>query len=128
MVSETIGLRKMVYYDSSCCCLQVQPFLSIITILVQSFVGRISSISEKENLVSLSLFFFVWLPRLLYQTLTMHLLQHLTFPPFDWLTCSGTTQGEIFIVHSTSQQVQSIVRKAHLGFVTALAFSHDSRL
>uniref|UniRef100_A0A2N9F2V3 Uncharacterized protein n=1 Tax=Fagus sylvatica TaxID=28930 RepID=A0A2N9F2V3_FAGSY len=47
--------------------------------------------------------------------------------PDGKLLACGTTQGEIFILHSTSQQVHSIVRKAHLGFVTALAFSHDSR-
>ncbi|GMY18135.1 SEC12-like protein 2 [Fagus crenata] len=47
--------------------------------------------------------------------------------PDGKLLACGTTQGEIFILHSTSQLVQSIVRKAHLGFVTALAFSHDSR-
>ncbi|GLT71558.1 hypothetical protein SLA2020_435680 [Shorea laevis] len=31
------------------------------------------------------------------------------------------------ILNSTSMRVQTIVRKSHLGFVTALAFSHDSR-
>ncbi|XP_022882083.1 SEC12-like protein 2 [Olea europaea var. sylvestris] len=40
----------------------------------------------------------------------------------------GTIQGDIWIINSASMRVQSVVRKAHLGLVTALAFSQDSRL
>ncbi|XP_059448360.1 SEC12-like protein 2 isoform X2 [Corylus avellana] len=47
--------------------------------------------------------------------------------PDGKLLACGTTQGDILILNSTSMRVQTIVRKAHLGFVTALAFSHDSR-
>ncbi|KAG8634740.1 SEC12-like protein 2 [Manihot esculenta] len=39
----------------------------------------------------------------------------------------GTIQGDVLIINPTSMQVQTVVRKAHLGMVTALAFSHDSR-
>jgi prolactin regulatory element-binding protein len=38
------------------------------------------------------------------------------------------TQGDVLLVNSTNLRVQTLVRKAHLGIVTALAFSHDSRL
>ena len=37
-------------------------------------------------------------------------------------------QGDISIINSTSLKVQTMVKKAHLGIVTALALSHDSRL
>ncbi|XP_075634867.1 SEC12-like protein 2 [Castanea sativa] len=47
--------------------------------------------------------------------------------PDGKLLACGTTQGDIFILNSSSKQVQTIVRKAHLGFVTALSFAHDSR-
>ncbi|XP_042978252.1 SEC12-like protein 2 isoform X2 [Carya illinoinensis] len=47
-------------------------------------------------------------------------------PDGKFLAC-GTIQGDILILNSTSMRVQTMVRKAHLGFVTALAFSHDSR-
>ncbi|XP_065628340.1 SEC12-like protein 2 [Quercus suber] len=47
-------------------------------------------------------------------------------PDGKFLAC-GTTQGDVFILNSASKQVQTVVRKAHLGFVTALSFSHDSR-
>ncbi|XP_062171018.1 SEC12-like protein 2 [Alnus glutinosa] len=47
--------------------------------------------------------------------------------PDGKLLACGTTQGDILILNSTSMRVQTIVRKAHLGFVTALAFSYDSR-
>ncbi|XP_059649554.1 SEC12-like protein 2 [Cornus florida] len=43
------------------------------------------------------------------------------------LLAVGTTQGDILILNSTSMRVQAIVRKAHLGIVTALMFSEDSR-
>ncbi|KAJ0096096.1 hypothetical protein Patl1_15369 [Pistacia atlantica] len=39
----------------------------------------------------------------------------------------GTDKGDIAIINSSNMQVQTMVRKAHLGFVTALAFSDDSR-
>ncbi|KGN50716.2 SEC12-like protein 2 [Cucumis sativus] len=43
------------------------------------------------------------------------------------LLACGTTQGDVLIMNSTSLQVRKIVKKAHLGFVTALSFSPDSR-
>ncbi|CAK9142690.1 unnamed protein product, partial [Ilex paraguariensis] len=43
------------------------------------------------------------------------------------LLAVGTIQGAVLILNSTSMRVQNIVRKAHLGLVTALAFSQDSR-
>ncbi|KAM0009256.1 putative transcription factor WD40-like family [Helianthus debilis subsp. tardiflorus] len=39
----------------------------------------------------------------------------------------GTIQGDIFILNASSMKVHTAVKKAHLGLVTALAFSHDSR-
>lgn len=47
--------------------------------------------------------------------------------PDGKLLAIGTIQGDILILSSTSMQVQTIVKKAHLGLVTALAFSQDSR-
>lgn len=44
------------------------------------------------------------------------------------LICRGTTRGDVVIINSSSMKVQTMVKKAHLGFVTSLAFSHDSRL
>ena len=46
---------------------------------------------------------------------------------FDGLICSGTPSGDIVIVNSTNMHILSMIKKAHLGIVTALAFSHDSR-
>ncbi|GMP93585.1 hypothetical protein CsSME_00043350 [Camellia sinensis var. sinensis] len=43
------------------------------------------------------------------------------------LLAIGTIQGDILIVNSASMRVQNMVRKAHLGLVTALMFSQDSR-
>ncbi|KAL5763289.1 hypothetical protein ACOSP7_019553 [Xanthoceras sorbifolium] len=43
------------------------------------------------------------------------------------LVAIGTAQGDISIINSTSMKVHTMVKKAHLGIVTALAFSHDSR-
>nr|CAN77008.1 hypothetical protein VITISV_036876 [Vitis vinifera] len=40
---------------------------------------------------------------------------------------NGTIQGDIVIVNSASMQVQAVVRKAHLGIVTTMRFSQDSR-
>ncbi|XVF02848.1 hypothetical protein REPUB_Repub04eG0209800 [Reevesia pubescens] len=39
----------------------------------------------------------------------------------------GTVGGDLFIINSSNMRAQMIVRKAHLGFVTALTFSPDSR-
>ncbi|XP_054793608.1 SEC12-like protein 2 [Prosopis cineraria] len=39
----------------------------------------------------------------------------------------GTPSGDIVIVNSTNMKILSMIKKAHLGIVTALAFSHDSR-
>ncbi|CAA2982865.1 SEC12 2 [Olea europaea subsp. europaea] len=39
----------------------------------------------------------------------------------------GTIQGDIWIISSVSTRVQTVVRKVHLGLVTALGFSQDSR-
>lgn len=46
---------------------------------------------------------------------------------FGGLICSGTPEGDIVIVNSTNMQIQTMIKKAHLGVVTALAFSPDSR-
>ncbi|KEH30851.1 putative transcription factor WD40-like family [Medicago truncatula] len=43
-----------------------------------------------------------------------------------FLAC-GTPEGDIVIVNSTNMQIQTMIKKAHLGVVTALAFSPDSR-
>jgi hypothetical protein len=43
------------------------------------------------------------------------------------LTCSGTPSGEIIIVNSTNMHIHTKIKKAHLGIITALAFSPDSR-
>ncbi|KAJ4709752.1 SEC12-like protein 2 [Melia azedarach] len=43
------------------------------------------------------------------------------------LLAIGTAQGDISIIDSSSMKVQQVIKKAHLGIVTALAFSHDSR-
>ncbi|MCL7026394.1 hypothetical protein MKW94_014878 [Papaver nudicaule] len=40
----------------------------------------------------------------------------------------GTIQGDVFIYKSTNTRVSSIIKKAHIGLVTALKFSEDSRL
>nr|GFB44766.1 sec12-like protein 2 [Tanacetum cinerariifolium] len=39
----------------------------------------------------------------------------------------GTIQGDVYILSAGSMKVQTVVKKAHLGLVTALAFSQDSR-
>ncbi|KAJ9560509.1 hypothetical protein OSB04_005669 [Centaurea solstitialis] len=39
----------------------------------------------------------------------------------------GTIQGDIYILNASNVKVHTVVKKAHLGLVTALAFSHDSR-
>ncbi|KAL9254950.1 SEC12-like protein [Drosera capensis] len=39
----------------------------------------------------------------------------------------GTTEGDVLVLSSSTMQVQMTVKKAHLGIVTALMFSHDSR-
>ncbi|KAM7275780.1 hypothetical protein ACFE04_017646 [Oxalis oulophora] len=39
----------------------------------------------------------------------------------------GTIQGDILILNATKMQVQTLIKKAHLGIVTALMFSDDSR-
>ncbi|KAL9453401.1 hypothetical protein AB3S75_009077 [Citrus x aurantiifolia] len=43
------------------------------------------------------------------------------------LLAVGTASGDISIIDSSSLQVRTTVKKAHLGIVTALAFSYDSR-
>ncbi|GMI87648.1 SEC12P-like 2 protein [Hibiscus trionum] len=39
----------------------------------------------------------------------------------------GTVGGDLFIINAASMKVQMMVKKAHLGLVTALTFSPDSR-
>ncbi|KAL8225549.1 hypothetical protein R6Q57_018106 [Mikania cordata] len=39
----------------------------------------------------------------------------------------GTIQGDIYILNASSMKVHTVVKRAHLGLVTALAFSRDSR-
>ncbi|KAG5558576.1 hypothetical protein RHGRI_008502 [Rhododendron griersonianum] len=43
------------------------------------------------------------------------------------LLAVGTIQGDVLIITSANMHVQNVVRKAHLGLVTALMFSQDSR-
>ncbi|KDP38060.1 hypothetical protein JCGZ_04703 [Jatropha curcas] len=40
---------------------------------------------------------------------------------------SGTIQGDVMLINSISMRVQTVIKEAHIGVVTALAFSHDSR-
>ncbi|XP_024019406.1 SEC12-like protein 2 isoform X1 [Morus notabilis] len=42
-----------------------------------------------------------------------------------FLAC-GTTEGDVMIINSTSMRTHQVIKKAHLGFVTALRFSPDS--
>ena len=136
MVFETIGLREMVYYDSSCCFLQVQPHPH------PTYFSRVCSLEVAKTcflgpvLCGKDLYFWKGeLPLFLVHNNTYcactNSYNASSWPlniSSDWLTCSGTTQGDVFILNSASKQVQTVVRKAHLGFVTALSFSHDSRL
>lgn len=39
----------------------------------------------------------------------------------------GTMEGDILVLHSSSMRVHTVVKKAHLGIITSLMFSHDSR-
>ncbi|XP_074330611.1 SEC12-like protein 2 [Apium graveolens] len=39
----------------------------------------------------------------------------------------GTMEGDILVLHSSSMRLHTAVKKAHLGIVTSLMFSHDSR-
>ncbi|KAF5751841.1 putative Prolactin regulatory element-binding protein [Tripterygium wilfordii] len=39
----------------------------------------------------------------------------------------GTIEGDILVINSRNMQVQNLIRKAHLGMVTTLAFTNDSR-
>ncbi|KAL2344741.1 hypothetical protein Fmac_006026 [Flemingia macrophylla] len=43
-----------------------------------------------------------------------------------FLAC-GTPSGDILIVNSTNMKIQTMIKEAHLGVVTAVAFSPDSR-
>eukprot|EP00262_Sarcandra_glabra_P012780 TRINITY_DN3369_c0_g1_i1.p1 TRINITY_DN3369_c0_g1~~TRINITY_DN3369_c0_g1_i1.p1 ORF type:complete len:404 (+),score=67.89 TRINITY_DN3369_c0_g1_i1:81-1292(+) len=43
------------------------------------------------------------------------------------LLAFGSIEGDVSIINSTNMRVQTTVRKAHLGVVTALVFSQDSR-
>ncbi|XP_021735541.1 SEC12-like protein 2 [Chenopodium quinoa] len=43
------------------------------------------------------------------------------------LLAIGTNEGDLLIINSSKMQVQMNVKKAHLGLVTALTFSRDSR-
>ncbi|CAA0832969.1 SEC12-like protein 2 [Striga hermonthica] len=47
--------------------------------------------------------------------------------PDGKLLALGTIQGDILILSSASMRVHSVVKKAHLGLVTTLAFSLDSK-
>ncbi|EFH40326.1 predicted protein [Arabidopsis lyrata subsp. lyrata] len=43
------------------------------------------------------------------------------------LLAIGTLEGDLLIIDSTKMQTNQVVKKAHLGLVTALTFSPDSR-
>ncbi|XP_060189644.1 SEC12-like protein 2 isoform X2 [Lycium barbarum] len=47
--------------------------------------------------------------------------------PNGKLLAVGTIEGDVVIVSSNNFQVQNVVKKAHLGLVTTLKFSEDSR-
>ncbi|KAJ8554509.1 hypothetical protein K7X08_025187 [Anisodus acutangulus] len=47
--------------------------------------------------------------------------------PNGKLLAVGTIEGDVLIVSSNNFQVQNVVKKAHLGLVTTLKFSEDSR-
>lgn len=47
--------------------------------------------------------------------------------PNGKLLAVGTIEGDVLIVSSNNFQVQTVVKKAHLGLVTTLKFSEDSR-
>ncbi|XP_063935125.1 SEC12-like protein 2 [Daucus carota subsp. sativus] len=36
-------------------------------------------------------------------------------------------EGDILVLHSSSMRLHTAVKKTHLGIVTSLMFSHDSR-
>ncbi|XP_071737731.1 SEC12-like protein 2 [Rutidosis leptorrhynchoides] len=40
---------------------------------------------------------------------------------------TGTIQGDVYILNANNMKVHTVVKKAHMGLVTALAFSQDSR-
>lgn len=40
---------------------------------------------------------------------------------------SGNMEGDVLIIDSTKMKTHQLVKKAHLGLVTALTFSPDSR-
>lgn len=39
----------------------------------------------------------------------------------------GTMEGDVLVLYSSSMRLHTAVKKAHLGIVTSLMFSHDSR-
>ncbi|KAH0743683.1 hypothetical protein KY290_031676 [Solanum tuberosum] len=47
--------------------------------------------------------------------------------PNGKLLAIGTIEGDVLVVSSNNLQVQNVVKKAHLGLVTTLKFSEDSR-
>lgn len=47
--------------------------------------------------------------------------------PDGRLLAIGTIEGDVMIVSSNNLQVQNVIKKAHLGLVTTLKFSEDSR-
>ncbi|RWW65677.1 hypothetical protein BHE74_00027003, partial [Ensete ventricosum] len=47
-------------------------------------------------------------------------------PGGDGVVCAGTVEGDITILSSLDMRAQMTVKKAHLGIVTALAFTQDS--
>ncbi|XP_078149548.1 SEC12-like protein 2 [Carex rostrata] len=51
----------------------------------------------------------------------------LNVSPDGKLLAVGTIEGSIVILNSKNLQVHSVIKKAHLGILTSLVFSHDSR-
>ncbi|XP_050234935.1 SEC12-like protein 2 [Mercurialis annua] len=39
----------------------------------------------------------------------------------------GLSEGNVLLIKSSNMQIQTVVKKAHIGIVTSVAFSHDSR-
>jgi len=61
----------------------------------------------------------------LVEILLMYFLENFICLPFVY---SGTIEGSIIIVGSKDMRTLVTVKKGHLGIVTTLAFSQDSRL
>jgi len=105
-------------------------FASYSCLLVQCLLWLHQSMHSCEHVGSFHLY-FEWLLRVFSHFTLKSVLSlrgtHMVLFWLEWLKCSGTEGGDIVILNSSSMKTQTVVKKAHIGFVTALAFSHDSR-